>query len=473
MKCRGTASQRSRQSVGKGRALCLGLIWLLVTACQAAFGDFEFDLSKLAVSCQSSIARCKDGKIQTCVNGNEWQLVADCGSPDLCNLNQLKCEPCQPGSYQCNDAQPQACGSDLKWSATTPEPCASAALCKAADDGSSASCVPIGCPTDGALRCVGDRLQRCPASLVAWEDIELCASAALCDLDAANAQVAAHGFPTCVVPTCSPGQFNCDSGSPQPCTADRTGWGNALSTCNGACNVAKGDCSSCTPGAYTCSGAELSRCTAEQTWSSVACSSVLSCNSAAEMPACDPRICTPGEFRCNDDLSTLERCRSDGGKWESVEQCVNRRLCNPKATHCEVPACTVAGATRCKGDEFQVCRDDLTRWDQKALCSPTETCDPKSGCQALPCVEGAYRCNDIALEQCVQSTWTRTAACKTTALCDATRRTCTPPTCGPGDRQCVGAILQRCKSAQNGWEEIETCPAKSVCSQETKRCEPG
>ncbi len=470
MKSRGTASLWSPQSIAK--ALRLGLIWLLVTACQVAFGDFEFDLSKLAVSCQASVTRCKDGKIQLCVNGNEWQLVADCGSPDRCNLNQLKCEACRPGSYQCNDAQPQACGSDLKWSAAT-EPCASAALCKVTDDASSASCVPIGCPADGALQCVGDRLQRCPASLVAWEDVELCASAKLCDVDAANAQVAAHGFPTCVVPTCSPGQFNCDSGSPRPCNTDRTGWSDALSTCNGACNVAKGDCSSCTPGAYTCSGRELSRCSAEQTWSSVSCSSVLSCNSAAEMPACDPLICTPGEFRCNDDLSALERCRSDGGKWESVEQCVNRRLCNPKATHCEVPACTIAGATRCKDDEFQVCRDDLTRWDQKMLCSPTETCDPKGGCLPLPCTEGAYRCNDIALEQCVQSTWTRTAACTTTALCDATRHQCTPPTCAPGERQCVGAILQRCNSAQNGWVEIETCPTKSVCSQETKRCEPG
>jgi hypothetical protein len=471
MKPKRAASQHSPQSVGK--VLRLGLSLLFVTSCQIAFGDFEFDLSKLAVSCLSSATRCKEGKIQTCVNGNEWRLVADCGSPDRCNLNQLKCQSCQPGSYQCNDAQPQICGSDSKWSEAMLAPCASAALCKVGDDASTVSCTPPGCPADGELQCVGDHLQRCPPSLVAWEDIELCASAALCDVDAAKAQVAAHGFSTCLVPACSPGQFNCDSGSPQPCKADRTGWSDAVASCNGTCNVAKGDCSPCTPGGYTCSGRELSLCSAEQTWSHVAsCSSALSCNSAPEMEACDPPICAAGEFRCNN-LSTLERCRSDGGKWEFVEQCVNRRLCDPNATRCLVPACTVAGATRCKGDEFQVCRDNFTGWDQKMLCAPTESCDPLTGCLPLPCSEGAYRCNDVALEQCIQSAWTRTDTCATTALCDATQHTCTPPTCVPSERRCVGAILQRCNTAQNGWVELETCPAKSACSQVTKRCEPG
>src|SRR6187551_2448225 len=185
------------------------------------------------------------------------------------------------------------------------------------------------------------------------------------------------------------------------------------------------DCSPCTDGTYTCSGRELSRCTAPQTWSSVACNSVLSCNSALEMPACNPRVCEAGEFRCNE-FSTLERCRSDGGKWEFVEQCKNYPLCNPKATRCQVPACAVsdsARSTRCRGDELQACRDDLTGWDQKMVCPPG-TCDPKSGCLPLPCSNGAYRCNDVALEQCVASSWAKISTCETTALCDASQRKC-------------------------------------------------
>jgi hypothetical protein len=184
-------------------------------------------------------------------------------------------------------------------------------------------------------------------------------------------------------------------------------------------------------------------------------------------------VCEAGEFRCNE-YSTLERCRGDGGKWEFVEQCSNFPLCNPKATRCEVPACAVSDSTRstrCKGDEFQACRDDLTGWDQKMVCSPG-TCDPKSGCLPQPCSNGAYRCNDVALEQCAESSWTKISKCETTELCDASQHKCTAPTCAPGDRQCVGAILQRCNDARNGWQELETCPTKFVCSQVTKRCEP-
>ena len=466
MKLKRAALQRLPKSLG--RALRLGSVLLLVTACQVAFGDFEFDLSKLAVSCQSGVARCADGEIQTCVNGNEWQRVDACGSHDQCNLNQLKCGPCQPGSYQCNEAQPETCGPDLKWRPAM-GPCASSALCRVADDASSATCLPSGCPAAGDLQCAGEHLQRCPESLLAWEDVELCASAALCNVTDAKAQVAAHGYPTCHLPTCSPGQFSCDTGSPRPCNADRTGWGDPVVTCNGTCNVARGDCSPCTTGESTCSGRELSLCSADHTWSSVSCNSALSCNLAADAPVCDPPTCTPGEFRCNG-LSALERCRSDGGKWESVEQCLNGLLCNPKATRCEVPACPDKGATRCKGNEFQVCRD-LTRWDQQALCPATGSCDPIKGCLPVPCTEGAYRCNDVALEHCIQSTWTRTNTCATTALCNATEHSCTLPSCAPGERRCEGAVLQRCNGAQNGWDELETC--KHVCSQETKRCEPG
>ena len=116
MKSEREASQHTPRSVAK--ALRLGLMLLFVSGCQVVFGDFEFDFSKLAVSCQSGVRRCKDGKIQTCVNGNEWELVADCGSHDLCNLNELKCGTCQPGAHQCNEAQPEACGVDSKWTAT-------------------------------------------------------------------------------------------------------------------------------------------------------------------------------------------------------------------------------------------------------------------------------------------------------------------------------------------------------------------
>lgn len=242
-------------------------------------------------------------------------------------------------------------------------------------------------------------------------------------------------------------------------------------TCaSGACNIDKGDCSACNPGTYACSGAALSRCNEQQQWTHVSCASALSCNDGL-MPGCDPVICAPGEFRCNDSDSTLERCRSDGGKWEPVEQCINRVLCNPNATRCDVPQCPVAGTKRCSGNQLQQCRENLTGWDTVTTCAASNSCDPQSGCLPTPCTNDEYRCNDVTLERCVNQVWTSQAVCETSALCDAKGHSCTPPTCDPGQRECFQSVLKRCKSARNGWDELETCRGTLTCSPITKRCE--
>jgi hypothetical protein len=445
------------------------LLLQLLVACQTAFGDFTIDTSKLAVSCQSNATRCDGTKIESCINGNEWKVLATCPTADWCNLTTLDCTACQPGTYQCSDAQPQVCGPDQKWSAAA-SPCVSSALCSVPDDGTAANCKPPGCEVPGQLRCnMGNHLQRCPTTQTDWEDVEICASPALCNADAATARVAAHEFARCELPACSAGQFNCDTGSPRPCNADRTDWGAPVMACSsGTCNPDQGDCSECIPGTYACSGSVLERCSEQKTWSGVACSSVLLC-AAAPLPTCTPPTCTPGQVRC--DLSELKRCRSDGGDWESLGQCLNKVLCNPQATHCEVPQCPVAGATRCKGNEQQACRAELTGWSQLAQCPDTGSCDPDKGCLATRCTNGDYRCNDVSLELCVNQAWTRQAICATPALCDATRHVCTAPTCVPGDRQCFGNAIKSCNDAQNGWKEFATCGGGKACSEATKRCE--
>ena len=449
---------------------CVAVCWLVVPACQVVFGDFTIDSTKLNVSCLRNVTRCNGPRIEVCVDGNQWNPVATCRSPALCNLTTLTCTECQPGSSQCSDAQPQVCGTDKTWHAKPSTPCASAALCQVPDDGSAANCQAPGCDNAGELKCVGDHLQRCAITLAGWEDIEICGSAVLCDAEAATKQVTDGGFPTCRIPLCNPGQFNCETGSPQPCNRARTGWDPAQVTCNGVCNVAKGDCSACTPGAFACSGSELSQCTGTAWSSIVACSSALSCSTAGTPPTCDPSQCTPGEFQCNE--SSLQRCRSDGGKWESVQQCQNGRLCNPKAARCEAPKCK-GGATRCKGAEFQVCRDDLTGWDTKPPCSAGSSCDPKKGCVPGLCTNDTLRCNDVTLERCTDSVWQKVESCATAQLCDSVSARCVPPACTPGDKQCVDVILQTCKDDRTGWRELETClRASSVCSAITKQCEP-
>jgi len=442
--------------------------WFL-PACQVALGDFTIDTSQLAVSCESGSTRCAGHELQSCVSGNQWRVLATCASADLCNLTNLSCTPCTPGSYQCSAAQPQLCDAGSHWTAATPAPCASASLCDVPEDGSAAKCLPPGCPVAGQLQCLDGHLQRCPLDQKSWQDVEICGSSALCDVERANQQVAAGKPATCVLPTCSAGQFNCDTGSPQPCKADRTGWDPATTSCAGmTCNPATGDCSACQVGSAACSGRNLERCDGSA-WRSTACSSVLSCNSAP-VPSCDPPSCTPGEFRCNE-TSALERCRSDGTKWEPIEQCINRVLCNPKATRCETPRCPIAGAKRCQSNTQQACRADLTGWDDLSTCSASGSCDPELGCLDTACKAGTYRCNDVSLEACTNGSWARLATCQTADLCDAAHHVCTPASCAPGERQCQGNVLRRCNAALDGWDELETCNGATVCSPDTKRCE--
>jgi len=453
----------------KARRLLAALSGGLLIACQVALGDFTIDPSQLAVSCESGSVRCAKNEIQSCVSGNEWRVLATCATADSCNLRSLGCAPCEPGSYQCSGAQPQVCDADAHWVAATPAACASASLCDVPQDGSAAKCLPPGCPAAGQLQCLDGHLQRCPLSQQSWQDVEICASPVLCDIERANAQVAAGEPATCVLPTCSAGQFNCDGGSPRPCNTARTGWDAATVQCAASsCNPQKGDCSQCTPGSYACSGQNLERCNEQRNWDRTSCPSTLSCNTAP-VPGCDPLSCIPGQFRCS--TSSLERCRSDGTKWEPIEQCMNRVLCNPKATRCEAPRCPIGGAKRCQANVHQACRADLTGWDEVSVCPATGSCDPALGCSEARCVDGTYRCNDVSLETCKKGAWTRLATCQTPTLCNAAQQVCKAATCAPGERQCRDNVLLRCNAALDGWDELETCSGSRRCSAETKRCE--
>lgn len=438
--------------------------------CQVAFGDFSIDTRNLSVNCESNVVRCESGQLQSCVSGNEWRTLLRCETPASCNVSSQSCAACQPGSYQCNGAKPQLCSPTREWLPAAEQPCASAASCVVPEDGSAAHCLPPECPAENELRCFGEHLQRCPLNRRGWEDVEICASAALCDAAHAKAQLGSGAFPTCLLPACKAGQFDCATGSPAPCNTQRTGYDLPVQVCEPGtqCNPAAGDCSVCLPGTYTCSGSQLAFCTAEQVWTGRACGSALSCDAAAS--ACQSAVCEPGAVRC--DGLALERCRSDGGQWEPLERCLNQALCNPKSTRCEVPQCMVAGAKRCTGNSLQACRENLTGWSEVMLCPSGTACDPKLGCVPGVCVEGSRRCNDSALEQCTGQVWVREERCQTAALCDSENQRCNAATCNAGERECSGPVLRRCNAGLNGWDELGTCLGGSVCNPATKRCEP-
>jgi hypothetical protein len=460
------------------RHLALSL-WavVLAPACQVAFGDFKIDTSRLVVSCQPNSTRCYGAKIQRCLGGSEWiDVGTPCPSADLCNLAALACTPCQPGEYQCSEAQLQRCGDDLKWTVATT--CASTALCSVAADARSGACGEPGCPMPGQHRCFGEpgnatsRLQRCPLDQSGWDDVELCASASLCDAAAADLQVGAGDYATCRLPACNAGQFNCETGSPRPCNAERTGWDPPAMDCTSGptCNVATGDCSPCVTGAAHCSGPTLQLCNAQLAFSaSQTCRSVAACDAAAA--ACgDAMVCAAGEFRCAGGAE-LQRCRSDGGEWVRVEQCSSSDLCNPKATRCEAPACR-SGSLRCDGNSRQSCRENLTGWETAPACAADQMCDPLLGCVPGPtCTEGQTRCNDVALEVCAGAVWVEQARCVTRDLCQADSRMCSPPVCEAGGRRCAGKDVEVCDAGRHMFRLFDTCLGNEVCDESTKRCE--
>lgn len=443
---------------------------LLAPACQVAFGDFEIDGSRLVVSCQPNSTRCYGAKIQRCLGGSEWtDEGTPCASADLCNLAALACTPCQPGEYQCSETQLQLCGDDLKWKAK--EICATAALCSVTADRRAGMCVEPGCPVSGQHQCVGNRLQRCALDQSRWDDVELCASASLCDAAAADAQVGAGEYATCRLPACNAGQFNCETGSPRPCNAERKGWDPAMKDCataGASCNVATGDCSPCVAGEAHCSGPTLQLCNAQLVFTPLqTCQSAAACN--ADTRSCDDPICVPGEVRCGE-FADLQRCRGDGIDWTS-EQCSSNALCNPKATRCEPPACR-PDSRRCEGNAWQHCRGNLTGWDPVAACAADQSCDPNVGCvPAMVCSEGLARCNNDGLERCMNGTWVHQERCLTHELCNAGTGTCAAPVCGVGERRCLGKDTQSCEDGRHAFKAAVTCGGTKVCNNETKRCE--
>ncbi|HYO93320.1 MAG TPA: hypothetical protein VER33_02360 [Polyangiaceae bacterium] len=443
---------------------------LLAPACQVAFGDFKIDTSRLVVSCQPNSTRCYASKIQRCLGGSEWTDVGPpCPSADLCNLAALACTPCQPGEYQCSETQLQLCGDDLKWKVSAT--CASAALCSVTADRRSGACAEPGCPLPGQHRCSGNRLQRCALDQSRWDDVELCASASLCDAAAADLQVGAGDYATCRLPACNAGQFNCETGSPRPCNAERTGWAEAVMDCTAgpSCNVATGDCSPCVAGAAHCSGPTLQLCNAQLAFTpSQTCHSTAACS--AERSTCGVVTCNPGEFRCVEPAQ-LQRCRSDGVEWVLAEQCSSTPLCNPKATRCEPPACR-SGSARCEGNARQRCRENLTGWDTDPACPAGQMCDPALGCvPGSACSEGQTRCNDVSAERCAGGVWVEQGRCLTRELCQPDTGNCALPMCDVGERRCTGKDVEICDVGRHEFRLFDTCLGTEVCNNETRTCE--
>jgi hypothetical protein len=238
------------------------------------------------------------------------------------------------------------------------------------------TCV-VRCEPD-ATRCADNRLQRCNAAGDAWDSINECASAALCDPVAL----------TCTPPTCGASEYRCtESGALEVCRPDRTGF-------------------------------EFVR----------QCTSAAFCSAMPGRELCTDTPCRAGRERCNG--PQIEKCREDRSGYDVVgPPCASAALCveaEAEAARCSTPSC-VPNSFACQGAVLSRCADDANRYLAISDCGSPEKClADQQRCADAICVADTRRCMGNVLQRCdaTQEAFVPIQVCPTAALCDATVAQC-------------------------------------------------
>ncbi len=255
-----------------------------------------------------------------------------------------------------------------------PEDCTEAAI-------AAGTCV-VSCAPETS-RCSAHLLQRCNAAGNAWTLLDQCASAALCNAEAAR----------CDPPPCTVGEHRCtENGELQVCRADRTGY-ELREACRSAafCITEPGRerCAEteCRAGRQRCNGAQIEECRADRSGFDpvgAPCGSAALCvEGETEFPSCDPSVCVPGVFTCQG--RQLSRCADDALSDMPISECATPELCLVAEQRCGEPACAV-GAQRCTGAVLERCNDGRTAFAAVETCSSVAACNP-----------AAAQCSSVAL----------------------------------------------------------------------------
>ena len=349
--------------------------------------------------------------------------------------------------------------------------------------------------TPSELRCAGAALQICREDLSGFRTARVCSSPELCCTDLSRC---ADG-PTCLAPSCAPGDFRCDGPRLEICNDGQTGW-TTISTCASAaqCNASQGRCTDqpCNPSApdRQCSGGDLLSC-ASSSWASLeVCSTQALCSAEPNGFGCAETRCLVGEntrpspFRCAN--GDLQRCNDDQTGFEFVETCLNALHCNglldevgdPHGVHldvetlrtlgCTLPGCTPGHYSCDSQGRLLLC--DQNRSNYRVLvedCGSLGRCNASTGsCSSEACTAGTHQCNGNQWQTCTeQRTWQTTETCAGAAQCDVGG--CQPPVCQIADYQCSGATLERCNVSRTGWIRVHDCVSAALCNAQTKRCE--
>jgi hypothetical protein len=266
-----------------------------------------------------------------------WLDRGPCESAEGCSATRGTCGTCTAGEIECNGAELRSCTETGVWE--TLDVCDSAALC----DVEAEQCQKAECAEPGALRCTRTVLERCSDDLV-WEDFQACATEALCNVPAGR----------CLAPACAADETRCRGAAFERCSADRTHFTLVAS------------------------------CAAGET-----------CDA---MDGCAPGSCMDGT-RCNG--SSLERCA--GGRVEFVQQCATASLCDA-AVGCDPPLCGPGPEFQCEGRITRRCRPGRDAFEEFFTCAPGTTCDAPLGAgrnECDVCTPDAYECTpEGALLRC-------------------------------------------------------------------------
>lgn len=239
----------------------------------------------------------------------------------------------------------------------------------------------VRCQPD-AVRCYEHLLQRCNASGDGWVLIDQCASAALCDAEAAQ----------CEPPACAEREHRCtEEGERQQCNADRTGFVTVERCLSAAfCSAVPGrsqcEGTACRAGRQRCNGPQIEVCRADRSGYDVVgepCASAALCvEGALDTASCTPPTCTPGTFAC--DGASLTRCSDDANRFIPINQCATDALCLASEQRCAEPLCDV-GEQRCVENVLERCNPARNGYLPVESCASASACDPT----APACLTGA------------------------------------------------------------------------------------
>ncbi|MBQ9817812.1 MAG: hypothetical protein IJM59_10185, partial [Proteobacteria bacterium] len=188
-------------------------------------------------------------------------------------------------------------------------------------------------------------------------------------------------------------------------------------------------------------------------------------------PAPDPAVtqpdCTAGEIKCEG--QQLYQCVN--GVWIDSMVCAEDAICDSFEGKCITPECD-EGSVQCEGDVLKQCTQNA--WQMIDCAAADMICVPGRGaCEPKVCEDGVNTCEGTRLVSCQGNVKSYTYCGELPAteeavygfLCSDTAHACAPRLCLDNSTRCNNNAIEICLN--NAWTVLEGCEAK------TQKCTEG